>query len=65
MSGEIQPRTFKEAFGALSPEAQRELAELAVLDKRMTSAEHRLDRLEAHLAGKCLEDCPCKPWNQP
>jgi hypothetical protein len=36
-----------------------DLYQLIAMIPRMDSIEHRLDLLQAHLSGQCLDDCPC------
>lgn len=58
---ELSARTPAEALAALPAAERLELLGLAVANRRMTTIEHRLDILEHHLAGNCLDDCPCQP----
>ena len=58
---ELQARTPAEALAALPADERLELLALAAADRRMTTIEHRLEAIERHLAGDCLENCPCRP----
>jgi hypothetical protein len=58
---ELQPRTPAEALAGLPASERRELLELAIASRRITTIEHRLEAIERHLAGNCLQNCPCQP----